>query len=128
MSVTGSSFQLRLIRPLQPADRNCVRSEEISQNRFEIPFGATNATEKIEAERSVFRKGVAREVRFGEWAEASDSAGTGKLVPLGLPHGAKLHLPDDSAEQILQDSSIAQRLRRATIGFDNPLDSAHGTQ
>ena len=128
MSVTGSSFQFRLIRPLQPADRNCIRSEEISQNRFEIPFGATNATEKIEAERSVFRKGMAREVRFGEWAEPGDSSRTGELVPLGLSHGAKLHLPDDSAEQVLQDSRIAQRLRRATIGFDNPLDSAHGTQ
>ena len=66
MSVTGSSFQFRLIRPLQPPDRNCIRSEEILQNRFEIPFGATNATEKIEAQRSVFRKGVAREMRFGE--------------------------------------------------------------
>src|SRR6266853_407926 len=74
----------------------------------------------------MLRKGVAREVRLGEKAEASDPSGDGKLMPLRFADRPELHLPEDAVEQILQDSRVAQGLRRASEGFDNPLDSAHG--
>src|SRR5712691_6975558 len=47
-------------------------------------------------------------------------------MPLRFAYGPELHLPDDAVEQILQGSSVPQRLRRASEGFNNPLDSAHG--
>src|SRR6266436_7947561 len=74
----------------------------------------------------MLRKGVAREVRLGEKANSSDPSGDGKLMPLRFADRPELHLPDDAVEQIMQDSSVTQRLRRASEGFDNPLDSAHG--
>src|ERR1700675_807719 len=75
----------------------------------------------------MLRKGVTCKVRFREKAEAGDPSGAGKLMPLRFADGPELHLPDDAAEQTLQDSSVLQRLRRASEGFDNPLDSAHGS-
>src|SRR5467141_2568434 len=65
-------------------------------------------------------------MRFREKAKAGDPSCTRKLMPLRFADGPELHLPDDAAEQILQDSRVAQGLRRASEGFDNPLDSAHG--
>src|SRR5258705_2257049 len=47
-------------------------------------------------------------------------------MSLGFADGPELHFSDDTVEQILQDSSVTQRLRGASEGFDNPFDSAHG--
>jgi hypothetical protein len=127
-SITGGLLQFQLIRTLQTPDRNTVRAEKLPQIRFEIPFGAGNTAEKIEAERTVFGKRVTREMGLREEAKAGDSARAGELMPLRFADGAELHFVDHTGEQILQDRSVPQRLRRASKRFDNPLDSAHGAR
>ena len=103
-----------------------MRIKELPQNRFEIPFGARNTAEEIQAERAVLRKGVTRQVRLREKAKTGDPSGDRKLMPLRFADRPKLHLPDYAVEQTLQDGSVTQRRRRASEGFDDPLDSAHG--
>jgi hypothetical protein len=75
-----------------------VRIKELPQNSFEIPLGARDAAEKIEAERAVLGKGVTREVRFREKTKSGNPSRTGKLMPLRFANGSKLHLPDDVLE------------------------------
>src|SRR5260370_25099864 len=125
-SVTGDLLPFGFVGPRQPTARNRIRIKELPQNRFEIPFGARNAAEKIQAERAVLRKRVTGEVRLREKAEAGDASGAGTLMPLRFADGPELHLPDDAVEQVLQDSRVTQRLRGTSEGFDDPLDSAHG--
>ena len=74
----------------------CVK--ELPQNGFEIPFGARNTAEEIEAERAMFWKGVTREVRLREKAKAGDPSGAGKLMPLRFGDGPELHLANDAAK------------------------------
>jgi len=124
-SVTGDLLPFGFVRPLQPADRNGMRLKKLTENSFKIPLRARNAAEEIETERTVLRKGVAREMRLGQQAKAGDPSGTGKLMPLGFADGPELHFPNEPVEQIPQNRRITQRLRRASKGFDNPFDSAH---
>src|SRR5260370_5867177 len=125
-SGTGNLLQFGFVGPLKPTDRNGIRIKELPQNRFEIPFGAWNPPEKIHTKRAVLRKRVTGEGRLREKAKAGCPSGTGKLMPLRFADGPELHLPDDAVAQIMQNSRVTQRLRRASEGFDNPLDSAHG--
>jgi hypothetical protein len=97
-SVTGDLLPFGFVRPLQAADGDGIGPEELAQNRFKVPFGAWKAAKKIEAERTVFGKGVTREVRLREKAKAGDPSGSGKLMPLRLADGPELHLSDDGVE------------------------------
>jgi hypothetical protein len=95
-SITGGLLQVQLIRTLEAPDGNTARAEELAQVGFEIPCGAGDAAKQIQAERTVFGKGVAGEVGLRKEAEAGDSASAGELVPLGLPDGPEIHFTDDS--------------------------------
>src|SRR5437868_1119464 len=79
----------------ETANGNGLRGESLLQSGLEIPLGTRHAAEKIETERAVFGKCVAREMRFGEQTEAGDSAGVRELVPLRLAYRAQFHTGDD---------------------------------
>jgi hypothetical protein len=102
-----------------------TRAEPASELFFEAPFGARHATKEIQANRLMFRKGMAREMRFREKAEASETAGAWELMPHCFPNGAEAQIGDQRVEQRSQNARIAQRFRTATPGFDDPLDSVH---
>jgi len=85
--------------------------KELLECRFKIPFGAGNATKKIQAKRVVLGKSVAGDVRFGEQAEAGDAAGTGKLMPLGSANGTQLHAANHAMEERFDGAEVAQRIR-----------------
>ncbi len=97
-SVTSNLLPIGLVGSSQTADRNGICVKELPENRFEIPFSARNATEKIEAERAVLRKRMTREMRLREKAKASDTASAGKLMPLRFADGPELHLSNNAAE------------------------------
>src|SRR5881296_1787190 len=71
-----------------------------------------------------------RRLYLSHWRPASicvrNPSRTGELMPLHFANGSKLHLTDDAVEQFLQGSRVPKRLRRASEGFDNPFESAHG--
>ena len=67
------------------------RIEELLQSGFKIPFGARNAAEKIQAQRTVLGKRVTGEMGFSEQAKAGDAAGAGKLMPLRFADRPQLH-------------------------------------
>jgi hypothetical protein len=125
-SVTGSLLYFGFVRPLQPADRNGTRFEELLQKRFKIPFNTWNAAEKIQTERAVLRKRMTREVRFGEKAKPGNATGSGKLMPLRFANGTELHFADDAVKQVFQNSRVAQRLCGTPERLDDPFRSAHG--
>ena len=61
-SITGRLLPFGFVGPLQPADGNGIRIEELPQHRFEIPLGPRNTTKEIEAQRAVLRERVTGEV------------------------------------------------------------------
>jgi hypothetical protein len=61
---------------------------------LEGPLRAGNATEKIEAQRGVFGKGMAGEVGFRKETETGDSAASRESVPMGGADGAKFEILD----------------------------------
>jgi hypothetical protein len=75
-----------------------MRIKKLPENSFEIPLSARDTTKEIEAERTVFRKRVAREVRLRQKAKAGNPSGAGKLVPLGFADRPKFHFPNDANE------------------------------
>lgn len=95
---------------MQPANGNGIRLEELPQNDFEIPFGARNAAEEVEAERAVLWKRVASEVRLGKKAKAGDSARAGELMPLRFADGTEFHLQNYFLEESFEGCGVAQRL------------------
>lgn len=104
-----------------------MSGEEVAESGFKIPFGTRHAAEKVQAQRTVFGKSVACEMRFSQETKPGNPASSGKLMPLGFPHRPEIHLLNHSAEKILQRRRVTQRLRGAPKGFDDPLDSVHGT-
>lgn len=99
--------------------------EKLLERRFKIPLGARNTAKKIEAKRIVLGKGMAGDVRFREQAEAGDAAGSWKLMPLRFADGAQLHPANHAVEKCFHRAEVAQRIRGATEGLDDPFDAAH---
>lgn len=86
-----------LIRAIQAAHFDGGGSEFALQVSFEIPVGTRLATENVQAQRAMFGKGVAGDMRFLEKREPRD-ASAGELVPLRFIDGMKIHLRDELAE------------------------------
>ena len=82
------------VRTLQMANGDFGGGKTILEFGLKRPFRARDAAEKIQAERSVFGKGVTGEVRFGKKAETGDAAGAGEYVPDGFANGAKFQVGD----------------------------------
>src|SRR4029077_9373612 len=86
-SITGGLLPLGFIGPLQAADRNRIRIEELAQDSFKIPFSSRDTNKEIDAERAVLRKRMTRKVRLGEKAKAGNPSGARKLMPLRFADG-----------------------------------------
>lgn len=82
--------------------------EKLLERRFKIPFGARNATKKIQAKRIVLGKGVASDVRFGEQAETRNAAGSGEYMPLRFADGPQLHSANHAVEECFDSAKVAQ--------------------
>src|SRR5262245_59132762 len=54
------------VGPIEPADVDRLRAEKFPQAEREVPRGPRATAEEIQAERAVFGKRVARQVRFGQ--------------------------------------------------------------
>jgi len=91
----------------------------------EIPFSAGNAAEEVQAERPELGKGVASKMGLGEQAQASDPTSLRELMPLGLAYGPKVKVGDDPFEQAAQQRQVGEGCGRATMSFNDPLDSVH---
>lgn len=83
-----------------------MSGEEVLESGLEIPFRTGHATEKIQTQRTVLGKRVAGEMRFSEQTEAGNSAGSGKLMPLGRGDRPEIHLLNHPAEKILQNRRV----------------------
>src|SRR5262249_35323550 len=127
-SVTGGLLSLQLVGTLQAANGDRTGVEEVAESRLEIPLRARNATENVEAKRTMLRKSMASEMRLGEKTEPGDPSGPRKLMPLRRIDGPKTHFRNDSAKEVFDGGRASQRLRRTTKGFDHPLDSVHGVR
>jgi hypothetical protein len=77
---------------MQHPDRHFPRAESLAQFLFEFPLRAWNAAEQIQAERGVFWKRVARQVRFRKQAQAGNAAASRELMPYGRSHRSKLQI------------------------------------
>ena len=73
--------------------------------RFEIDTGAWAAAENVQAERCVFGKCVAGDVRFRKEAYAGDAAGVRELMPVGFAERVQVELADERAEEGFQTSA-----------------------
>jgi hypothetical protein len=91
----------------------------------EIPFSAGNAAEEVQAERPELGKGVASKMGLGQQTKPSDPPSLGELMPLGLAYRPKVEISDDPFEQAAQQRQVSQGCGRATMSFNDPLDSVH---
>jgi hypothetical protein len=62
---------------------------------------------------------------FREQAQPGDPSGLRKLMPLCLAYGTKLQVGNDPLEQAAQQRQVGERCGRATMSFNDPLDSVH---
>ena len=85
--------------------------EKLLERRFKIPFGARNATKKIQAKRIVLGKGMTGDVRFGEQAETGDATGSGEYMPLRFANGPQLHTANHAVEKRFDGAEVAQGFR-----------------
>ena len=74
-------------------------AEVLFEERFEIGILAGSAAENVQAERSVFGKSVAGDVRFRKQAHAGDAAGVGEFMPIGFAERVQVELADERGEE-----------------------------
>jgi hypothetical protein len=84
--------------------------EKLLECRFKIPFSARYAAKEIQAKRIVLGKSVACDVRLREQAKTCDAPCAGKLMPLRLADGAKLHAANHAMKECLDRAKVAQRI------------------
>jgi hypothetical protein len=69
------------------------------EERFEIVARAGAAAENVQAERGVFRKRVAGDVRFRKQTHSGDAAGVRELMPPGFAERVQVKLADERGEE-----------------------------
>src|SRR5436309_9798905 len=89
----------RQVGPIDPADVDGGRSELTLQVSGEVKVAARAAAKDIQAQRTIFGKSVAGQVRFGEQAQTRDAAGTRELVPGGLAYRVQCQLFGEPRKQ-----------------------------
>jgi hypothetical protein len=57
--------------------------------------------------------------------QPGDSPSLGKLVPLGFAYRPKVEVSNDPREQAAQQRQVGEGCGRATMSFNDPLDSVH---
>jgi hypothetical protein len=62
---------------------------------------------------------------LSEQAQAGDSPGLGKLMPLRFTYRTKAQVGNDPLEQSAQQRQVGKGCGRATMSFNDPLDSVH---
>src|SRR3954471_19521007 len=72
------------------------------------PLVSRLAAEQVDAGRAVFRKGVHREMRLGEWYDAGNAAWLGKDVPERVGDRRQAQLVDDPGEQRLECREVGE--------------------
>ena len=77
-------------------------AEVLLEKRFKIRVFAWAAAENIQAERSVFRKRVAGDVRFRKQTHSGDAAGVRELMPPGFAERVQVKLADERGEESFQ--------------------------
>ena len=68
---------------------------------------------------------MASEMRFREEAETRDSARNRKLMPSSRTDRPQSKIASEGIKQRLQSVWIAEQIRTAAPGFDDPLESTH---
>ena len=107
------------------ADQDRLRGEHSREVRLKVPSCARHTAKQVQAQRPEFRKCVAGQMRLGQKAKARDSAGAGKLVPMGRTNGAQVEIGDDVREQFFSRAHTAKRVRTTTLRIDNPFGPMH---
>src|SRR5947209_8410277 len=102
------------VRAFQAADAHRLSSKYFFEARGKVPVSTRTAAEQVQAQRTMFRKCVAGEVRFGKKAQPGDPARFRKLPPLLLAAGMQGKLTHHAREQRLQHFQAAQRFGTAT--------------
>ena len=69
---------------------------------------------------------MAREMGFCEDGHPGDAAGVRELMPAPVAAGVEVEVAHQPREQRLQRRQIAQAIRRASVGVDDPLGPGHG--
>jgi hypothetical protein len=83
------------------------------------------ATEEVQTNRLVFRKGVDRKMGFGKHAKSGNAAFAVEFMPARLADRMQIEVSHDRGEERTQDGDITQRTRSTALGLDNPFDSMH---
>ena len=97
----------------------------LHQQRLEIGVSARPAAEYVQAQRTVFGKRVAGNVRFRKQAHSGDPAGMRKLMPLRFAERMQVQFADERSEKFLERALIGQRGRIAAVCFHDPFKTAH---
>ncbi len=113
------------IRPHYTSDGHRCSAKNLSQVNTEIPFSAWNTAEKVQAERPELRKGMTRKMGLSEQTQTSDAPSLRKLMPLYLAYRPKVEVDNDPLEQDPQQRQVGEGCGRATMSFNDPLDSVH---
>src|SRR5947207_3600803 len=101
----------RCIGPLQAADIHPLSAKDSLQAGFKLPLRAGAAAKQVQAERAVFREGMAGEMRFGEQAKSGDATRLGKLPPLSFAARMQVEVADDLRDKVFQCIETNERLR-----------------
>ena len=119
------TFLDAFVGPDEPPNRNPLRFESSLQFGLKTPLFPRDAAKKIQAKRLILGKGVASEMRFGEKAETRDATCNRKLMPSCRTDRPQAKIRNQRIKQRLQSMGIAEQIRTAAPGFDDPLESIH---
>ena len=125
MFAIGNGAPDQAVGPVEAADVNVSSPDQLAQVLRKVPIGTRPAAEQVEAECPIFGKRMAGKVGFRQHADAGDAARVRKRVPLRRGTRMQIQIADQLREQTLQGREIAQAIRAAAVGFDDPFDTGH---
>jgi hypothetical protein len=119
-------FDENPVLTFDPPDTHLLRANGTADDAVDVPLGAGDAAEHVEAETGVLGKRVTRQVRFGQDLQSGQTAGVRKAMPHCRCDRSESCGVEDGEEQRVERGRIAQCRRVAPGGFDDPFDPDRG--